>query len=140
MRGDRGWLRKAVGLCARSAAAYKVAFMLAGEAEIERQLLGRCRDRYELLERLLNRLSESGVAPRTMRAALNRLHTTGTHYRLADEALDEAGEADRRLAAVLSSAGCQTLADGFRTGGRSVAAVAGRAGLDATRFATGLPV
>src|SRR3954470_24158527 len=109
-RGERGWVGQAVGFCARSAAAYKAAFMLAGEAEVERQTLRRCRERYDLLEGLLSRLGESGMAPRTMRATLDRFATTDTPYRRAEEALDEAGGADRLLAGLLASAGCHALA------------------------------
>src|SRR3954453_15268716 len=103
-RGERGWLGQAVGFCARSAAAYKAAFMLAGEADVERQTLRRCRERYDLLERLLSRLGEAGVGPRRMRAPLHRSATTAISYRGAEEALDEAGGADRLLA----SAGCHS--------------------------------
>ena len=84
--------------------------MLAGEAEVERQTLRRCRERYDLLERLLSRLGEAGVAPGAMRATLDRFATTAMPYRGAEEALDEAGGADRLLASLLASAGCHSLA------------------------------
>src|SRR3954447_1057043 len=131
-RGERGWLGQAVGFCARSAAAYKAAFMLAGEADVERQPWRGCRERYDLLERLLSRLGEAGVAPRTMRATLDRSATTAISYRGAEEALDEAGGADRLLASLLASAGCHSLAARVRPDGRAVcASEPTRSGLDA---------
>lgn len=114
MRGDGGWLGQAVCFCARSAAAYQAAFMLAGEAEVERQLLCHCRERYDLLERLLCRLGEAGVAPQRMRAMLSRAATAGARYHAAEDALDEARGTDGLLAAVLAGAGCQMLAAKLR--------------------------
>jgi hypothetical protein len=138
-RGERGWLGQAVGFCARSAAAYKAAFMLAREAEVERQTLRRCRERYDLLERLLSRLGEAGVAPQAMRATLDRFATTPIPYRGAEEALDEAGGADRLLASLLASAGCHSLASRIHPDGRAVgAAEATRTRLDGAGFTTAL--
>lgn len=135
MRGDGGWLGQAVRFCSRSAAAYKAAFMLVGEAEVEQELLCRCRERYDLLERLLCRLGEAGVAPQRMRAVLGRVDGTGTIYEAAEDALDQAGGADRLLAAVLARAGCQALAAKLRA--EPADTVGPR--LDGTRLTTGLP-
>lgn len=109
--------------------------MLAGEAEAERQLLCRCCERYDLLERLLCRLGEAGVAPQRMRAMLSRADSAGALYHAAENALDEAGGADRLLAALLAGAGCQTLAAKLR------AEPADAAGPrpDGTRLTTALP-
>src|SRR5215213_168436 len=108
-RGTDDWLRQAVASCARSADAYKAAFMLAGEATAERQLLSHCKDRYALLERLLARLGELGVAPPEMRQAIGYEDTEPPYFHLASEALEAARRADRLLKGLLEGAGCYAL-------------------------------
>ncbi|MEK0082269.1 hypothetical protein [Benzoatithermus flavus] len=102
--GEVDWLRRAVELCSRSAAAYKAAFMLTPISRLERHLLDRCTERYALLEHLLGFLLEHGMAAEGMRAMLERLDTDPARHARFENALAEACSYDRELVRLIDRA------------------------------------
>lgn len=103
--GEVGLLRRAVGLCSRSAVAYKAAYMLSPEDGSERALLKRCTARYALLERLLGLLAEHSTPTGQVRDLLDGIDMDPARYQgdLA-QALADASCSDEGLGRLASVA------------------------------------
>ncbi len=103
--GDVGLLRRAIGLCARSAVAYKAAYMLTLEQGAEKALLERCTARYALLERLLGLLVERSTPPSQVRDLLDGIDMDPARYQgRLDQALADARHGDEGLIALVAAA------------------------------------
>ncbi len=103
--GEVGLLRRAVGLCSRSAVAYKAAYMLTLEQGAEKALLERCTARYALLERLLGLLAERSTPPDQVRDLLDGIDMDPARYQgRLDRALADACHGDEGLAALIAVA------------------------------------
>jgi hypothetical protein len=90
------WLELAATLCARSAVAYKAAFLLAGSTPDERDYLGCCTRRYALLERLLGEL-QMAVGAASLRDVALDLDADPACYADSGSALAAALAGDRAL-------------------------------------------
>jgi hypothetical protein len=103
--GEVGLLRRAIGLCSRSAVAYKAAYMLTLEQGAEKALLERCTARYALLERLLGLLVERSTPPSQVRDLLDGIDMDPARYQgRLDRALADACHGDDGLAALIAAA------------------------------------
>lgn len=96
--GEVGLLRRAVGLCSRSAVAYKAAYMLTPEDGSERVLFERCTARYALLERLLGLLVEHSTPMGQVRDLLDGIDMDPARYQgRLEQALADASCSDEGL-------------------------------------------
>ena len=104
--GDVGLLRRAIGLCARAAVAYKAAYMLTlDDNRAERSLLERCTARYALLERLLTLLVECSTPPQQVRDLLDGIDMDPDRYQgRLEQALADGKLADGGLGTLVAAA------------------------------------
>lgn len=104
--GDVGLLRRAIGLCARAAVAYKAAYMLTlDDNRAERSLLERCTARYALLERLLTLLVERSTPPQQVRDLLDGIDMDPDRYQgRLEQALADGELADEGLGTLVAAA------------------------------------
>ena len=103
--GETEPLRRAIGLCARSAVAWKAAYMLALEPDAERRFIDRCTARYALLERLLGLLVERSTSALHVRDLLDGIDMDPARYQgRFSEALADARHGDAGLAALAATA------------------------------------
>jgi hypothetical protein len=90
------WLKRTLALCARSATAYKAAFLLADCQVDECESLHRCTCRYALLEELLAELGGL-VGSAAARGRIERLSADPSGYPNRNAALAAATISDRDL-------------------------------------------